>query len=144
MKITCKIVPDGKHRSIKFTRTQQESLKKIFSECEDNFNGYIRVKFEKPYKPRTTGKNSQNSKWYRDLQKIAVATDNDIETIKYIVKHMAVSRGYPAQIARDGRFKNIQGMYLGVSSADVDTKQFSILIQCTQQLADDEGINLDS
>lgn len=142
MKLTCKIVGEGEHRSIKLAPTQLKSVRALFQKCEKKFNGYVTVKFETPFKPRSTGKFSQNSKWYGDLQQIAVETDNDIETIKYIVKHMAVSRGYPAQKTHDGRFKQICGLYLGISSADASMEQFSILIQCTQQLADEKGIRL--
>ena len=112
-------------------------LSNIVKLCREKYGGYMRVKISPPYKRRTTGKNSQNSKWYALVQKICEATGNDIEDVKDYLKEKAIRRGYPYRV------NNLNGKIRPYSTTEVDTVQMSYLIEETIQFCIEYGINPD-
>ena len=60
----------------------QEALRKVLRLCQDKYNDYVSVTFRPPYKPRTTGKGSQNHHLNGHIVQICNYTGNDYETIK--------------------------------------------------------------
>ena len=81
----------------------QEALRNVLRTCRDKYNDYVSVTFKPPYKPRTTGKGSQNHHLNGHIMQICNVTGNDYETIKYCIKMTAAEQyGYPVQEVADG------------------------------------------
>ncbi len=113
----------------------QEALRNILRTCQDKYNDYVSVTFKPPYKPRTTGKGSQNHHLNGHIMQICNVTNNDYETIKYCIKMIAVEQmGYP--------FETVAGHIIPKRESDCDTEECAKLIEASHILAAQLGIIL--
>lgn len=96
------------------------------------------------YKPRTTGRKSQNHRLNGFVSQFCDATGNDFADIKLYVKRKAMRRGLPAKTDNNGEiiYSKVDGEPLPMSEADMDTVQCSWVIKEIQQLSAEEGIIL--
>ena len=121
-----------------------ELIRQVLRSCKDKYGDFVRVTLQKPYQKRTQGKHSQNSAIHGFCQQIAMATGNDLETVKLVAKTRAMSRGYPAKVDRNGNV--IMNLFTREpepeSSADVNTVEAGYVIDALQQLAAELGIRL--
>jgi hypothetical protein len=62
----------------------------------------VRLRIEKPFKPRTTGKNSQNAHLNGHIQQICQETGEDFDATKIEIKRRAIKRGYGFKTALGG------------------------------------------
>jgi len=106
----------------------QHALKKLSGK------DVLEIKISTPRKLRTTGEYSQNHHLNGHIQTICEETGNDFDTIKAIVKQMAVSMGYP--------FRTYKNMIIPYSEAESSTTEYAILIEAVHRLAAEEGIQL--
>lgn len=114
----------------------QEAIKKVLRSCREKNNDYVAVTFARPYKPRTTGPDSQNHMLNGNIMQIVNETGNDYETVKYCVKMIAVEQlSYP--------FTTIAGHIVPKRERDCNTEECSKLIEASFMLAADMGIILD-
>lgn len=97
-------------------------------------NRYVLITLSAPKRPRTTGEKSQNHHLNWHIQSICLATGNDFETIKSVVKMRAVAMGYP--------FQTYHGLPVPKSEADASVEECALLIDAVHQLAAEEGIAL--
>lgn len=68
----------------------------MYALSKKKYGGYFRVKLNMPYKPRTTGENSQNHHLNGHIVQICNETGNDYNTVKNAVKMIAVEKmNYP-------------------------------------------------
>ena len=95
---------------------------------------FDRLLIRVPSRPRTTGKHSQNSHLNGHCQQIAHNTGNDFDSVKYSMKYMAISEGYP--------FDTINKVVVPWSETRIDTKQCGILIDLIHRWAAENGIVL--
>lgn len=113
----------------------QEALRNILCTCQDKYNDYVSVTFKPPYKPRTTGKGSQNHHLNGHIMQICNVTGNDYETIKYCIKMTAAEQfGYPTQ--------TVAGHVVPKRESDCDTSECAMLIEASHYLAAQLGIIL--
>lgn len=113
----------------------QTALRNVLRLCQDKYNDYVSVTFRPPYKPRTTGKGSQNHHLNGHIMQICNATGNDYETIKYCIKMIAVEQlGYS--------FETIAGHVIPKPERDTDTEECGKLIEAAHILAAQIGIIL--
>lgn len=146
---------DSIFQVVNFDKTTSELTIKIHSQVApiitglvDNvnkkYNGFIRCQFSPPYKPRTTGKASQNHRINGFLMQICEETGNDFDDLKMYCKKRAIRRGYPVKV--DGQGYPIisleTGEYIPESERNIDTLQASYLIEEIEQLASEYGIIL--
>ena len=111
------------------------ALRNILRTCQDKYNDYVSVTFKPPYKPRTTGKGSQNHHLNGHIMQICNVTGNDYETIKYCVKMIAVEQfGYPSE--------TVAGHIIPKRESDCDTSECAMLIEASHYLAAQLGIIL--
>lgn len=103
--------------------------------CEEKYNGHVKVEICPPYKSRTTGKVSQNNKFYALITEICKETGNDLEDVKDAVKERAIKRGYPYSVNK------ITGQVRPYSTTNVNTVEMSYLIDEAMQLCAELGIN---
>ena len=108
------------------------------------------VTIESPFKPRSTGANSQNHMLNAIIQQISKETGQDFKSTKEYIKSTAVGRGYPMleKAVRKGGQMVMEPVYdwfgnvRGISEADSSTEQCAILIDVAIQLATEMGIVL--
>ena len=113
----------------------QEALRNILRTCQDKYNDYVSVTFKPPYKPRTTGKGSQNHHLNGHIMQICNVTGNDYETIKYCIKMTAAEQfGYPTY--------TVAGHVVPKRESDCDTAECAMLIEASHYLAAQLGIIL--
>ena len=106
----------------------QEALRRILTTCRDKYDDYVQVTFQPPYKPRTTGKNSQNHHLNGHIVQICNVTGNDYEVIKYCIKMLAVEQfGYP--------FETINGYVVPKSEKNCNTEECAKLIEAAHMFA---------
>ena len=113
----------------------QIALRNVLHICQDKHNYYVRVTLKPPYKPRTTGKGSQNHHLNGHIMQICNYTGNDYETIKYCIKMIAVE-----QLGYD--FQTIAGHIIPKREADCDTEQCGKLIEAAHIMAAQIGLIL--
>ena len=102
-------------------------MENVYSVKALNPDGFLKVTLDKPGKPRTTGKDSQNNKIHALVIAIAQETGNDIEAVKYAAKKMAIVRGYP--------YETIMGEIVPFSTARISTIEAGYLIETLLQIA---------
>ena len=113
----------------------QEALRRILRICQDKYSDYVSVTFKPPYKPKTTGKGSQNHHLNGHIMQICNVTGNDYETIKYCIKMTAAEQfGYPTQ--------TVAGHVVPKRESDCDTSECAMLIEASHDLAAQLGIIL--
>lgn len=105
--------------------------------CDDRYSGFVRCDMSPPYKPRTTGEGSQNSKIWACIQQIANETGNDLQDVEDAVKERALKRGYPYKM------NPLTGRPRPASMTTINTVEASMLIEELYQLAAELEINLD-
>lgn len=93
---------------------------------------YDRLLITVPFKPRSTGKGSQNHHVNSHIQDIAHSTGNNFDSVKMAMKTMAISEGYP--------FDTVSGVVVPWSETRLDTVQCAILITFIHRWADENGI----
>ena len=73
-------------------------LKNLFDLCWGKYGGYVKLELSPPYRPRTTGLESQNNLIWRLITIIANETGNELADVEEAVKERALRRGYPRKI----------------------------------------------
>lgn len=96
---------------------------------------FFHVTIDKPFRPRTTGRRSQNHRLNGYCQIIAMETGNEFDTVKMCVKRRAIKRGYSFETDFDGEV-------VPKSEARTSVEECHLLIEEVQQLADELGIIL--
>lgn len=118
--------------------------KDVLTVCHANHGDYVRVTMQPPYKPRTTGRHSQNSAIHGYCQQIAQAIGEDMEFIKIYAKQLAISRGYPAKRDEAGNviISPLTDCAIPESTTNINTAEAAILIETIQEIAAEHGIIL--
>lgn len=110
-------------------------LTSVLRVCKDKHADYVSVTISPPYKPRTTGKHSQNHHLNGHIMQICEETGNDYESVKYCVKMTAVENlGYP--------YTEINGHIFPKRECDCNTEECAKLIEAAHLLAADLNIVL--
>jgi hypothetical protein len=115
----------------------RSAIKSLEELSVQKYGGYIKCEITPPYKSRTTGNGSQNSKIWAMIQEIARATGNDIEDIEDYIKDKATARGYPYKVNK------ISGAMKPESMTKINTVDASLLIDELYKLAAELGITLE-
>jgi len=112
-------------------------LKGLVEWCQQKYGSYIKLEMSPPYRSRSTGAGSQNSKIWACIQQIAQATGNDLEDVEDYIKGKAVARGYPYKVNK------LTGAVRPVSMRTINTVEASLLIEELYKLAAELEINLE-
>lgn len=113
----------------------QEAIRKVLRTCRDKNNDYVSVTLARPFKPRTTGPESQNAHLNGHIMQICNETQNSYDAIKYCVKMLAVEEmGYPYEI--------IDGHIWPKGERDSSTEECGLLIEAAHVWAALHGIIL--
>ena len=96
---------------------------------------YDRLLIKRPYKPRSTGRFSQNHRINGFIQQVCKSTAMDFDVMKYYFKKKAISRGYPFKT-------DPEGSAVPDSESTINTIQAGYLIDEIEQFAAENGIYL--
>lgn len=112
-------------------------LKGLVELCEQKYGGYVKLEMSPPYRSRTTGRGSQNSKIWACIQQIAKETGNDVQDVEDAVKERAMKRGYPYKV------NPLTGKVKPASMTTINTVEAGYLIEELYQIASEMDIRLD-
>lgn len=136
MKIVCYAEPTENGLLLHYPSKEiKQQFLHLWEGAKEKYNGYLTVELKKPYKSRTTGKGSQNNKFYALITEICKETGNDLEDVKDAIKERAIKRGYPYTVNK------ITGQVRPYSTTKVNTVEMSYLIDEAMQLCAELGIN---
>lgn len=111
------------------------ALRNLLRLCRDRHNDFVRVTFKPPYKPRSTGKDSQNHHLNGHIMQIVNATGNSYEVVKYCIKMIAVEQmDYP--------YTEMAGHIVPKGERDCNTEECAKLIEASHMLAAQMRITL--
>ena len=112
-------------------------LKGLADLCENKYGGYVRLEMSPPYRPRTTGENSQNNLIWRLITIIAQETGNELDDVESAVKERAIKRGYPYRVNK------MTGRPVPASMATITTVEAGHLIDELYALAAEMEISVE-
>ena len=139
MKIVCYTEPTEKGLFLHYpSASVKAELLHLWNGAKEKYNGYLTVELKKPYKSRSTGKGSQNNKFYALVTEICKATGNDIEDVKDALKERALKRGYPY---KTNPFNN---QIKPLSTTKINTVEMGYLIEEAIQLCAEYGIDAEA
>ena len=118
------------------------NIKEIVDYCRDK-NRRVHILVEPEKRTRSTGDYSQSHHLNGHIQQIARATGQPFEDVKRYVKQRAISMGYPIKMIAGNPVTDLWGQVVGISEADADSAQCSLLIECTHLLASELDITLE-
>lgn len=123
---------------------QQERLRGILRRCKDKYADYVKLTFEPPYKPRSTGKKSQSHRINGFIAQICEQTGNDFADIKMYCKMRAVPRGYPLMTDDAGNIiiSKVTGDPIPESEKYINTLEAGYLSDAIEQVAAEAGVIL--
>lgn len=104
-----------------------ERLKNVLSQAKKNNKDYLLVTVQTVRKPRTVGEGSQNHHLNGHIMQICLETGNDYDTIKAIVKKIAVDMGYP--------YREVAGHIVPIRERESSTEECAKLIEASHVLA---------
>lgn len=98
----------------------------------------------RPFRPRTTGKKSQQNRINGFIRQICMWTGNDFDDVKMYCKKRAMRRGYPAKKDADGNIVvSLQdGEPIPESESKISVEEAGYLIEEIEQLAAELEISL--
>lgn len=100
-------------------------------------NGYCTIEINRPYKPRTTGKLSQNNLVWKLITIIANETGEEVNEVEHEAKMKAISRGYPYHVS------SITAQAVPESMKKINTVECSYLIDTLYEIIAFLGITLE-
>jgi hypothetical protein len=112
-------------------------LAEMVKKCEQKYSGFARIEISPPYRPRTTGKDSQNNLIWKLITEISKATGNEIQDVEEAVKERACKRGYPYRINK------ITGRAKPKSMTEIDTVEAGYLIEELYQICAEYGVDIE-
>ena len=112
-------------------------LKGLVDLCDKKYSSYVKMEMTPPYRPRTTGKDSQNNLVWRLITLIANETGNELEDVELAAKERAVKRGYPYRVNK------ITGQIVPASMKTISTVEASYLIDELYQIAAEYEVNVE-
>ena len=112
-------------------------LAEMVDKCEQKYSGFARLEISPPYRPRTTGKDSQNNLIWKLITEIANATGNEIQDVEEAVKERACKRGYPYRVNK------ITGRAKPKSMTEIDTVEAGYLIEELYQICAEYGVDVE-
>lgn len=116
------------------SKSVKQKMIEVYELAKEKSNGFCTVDFGRVYRSRTTGKGSQNNKFYAIVTEICQETGNDIEDVKDALKERAIKRGYPYRVNK------MTGRIRPASTTEINTVEMSYLIDEAIQLCAELGI----
>jgi len=128
------------------SENQLHALNRLFYKQEhQKKNNYYQVRIKPPFRPRTTGKNSQCNRFNGGIQLICQETGNDFYDVKMYLKRKAIARGYPMQVDEKGNivYSLIDGEPVPISESEASIEEAKLLIDELEELMSQFDIHWD-
>ena len=105
--------------------------------CQKRYGSFIKLEMSPPYKPRSTGQNSQNNLIWKLITVIAECTGNELADVEEAAKERAIKRGYPFHQNK------ITGKPVPASMSTINTVEAGYLIDELYQIANEYEVRLE-
>lgn len=100
---------------------------------------YFSVEFKRPFRPRSTGKDSQSHRINGFCAQIAEFIGEDFDTVKIRMKQKAIARGWPFVTVEEDIGGVTHEYKIAKSEADASVEEASILNDVIEQYAAEIG-----
>ena len=138
MKIVCYAEPTEKGLLLHYpSKDIEQEMVHLWEKSKDKYNGYLSAELKTPYKSRTTGKGSQNNKFWLLVDYICKETGEDMHEIEKELKEKAIAKGYPYHLSK------ITGRPVPESMTKINTVEMSCLIETALEVCAFLGIVLE-
>lgn len=138
MKVCCYVEPMEKGLFLHYpTKAVKAEIEHLYQGAKKDYNGYMTVTLDKPYKSRTTGKNSQNNLIWLLIQKICNENGEEPKETERQLKEKAIAKGYPYHVS------TITGKPVPESMTKINTVEMSYLIDTAYEVCAFLGIMLE-
>jgi len=138
MKVCCYAEPMEKGLFLHYpTKAVKAEIEHLYQGAKKDYNGYMTVTLDKPYKSRTTGKNSQNNLIWLLIQKICNENGEEPKETERQLKEKAIAKGYPYHVS------TITGKPVPESMTKINTVEMSYLIDTAYEVCAFLGIVLE-
>jgi hypothetical protein len=138
MKVCCYAEPMEKGLFLHYpTKAVKAEIEHLYQGAKEKYNGYMTVTLDKPYKSRTTGKNSQNNLIWLLIQKISNENGEEPKIVERDLKVKAIAKGYPYHVSK------ITGQPEPESMTKINTVEMSYLIDTAYEVCAFLGIVLE-
>lgn len=104
---------------------------------------YFSVTFSRPFRPRSTGKDSQSHRINGFCAQIAAHTGDDFDTVKIRCKQRAISRGWPFITIEEDIDGVTHEFKVAKSEADASVEEAKFLIEAVEEYAAECGVILE-
>ena len=129
MKVVCYAEPTEEGLFLRYpTKAVKSEILHLYEGVKEKYNGYMTVTIDKPYKSRTTGKNSQNNLFWKLVQLIGDENGETADEIERALKKKAITKGYPYHI------EEISGEVEPESTTKVNTVEMGYLIDTAYEV----------
>jgi len=133
MKIAnAKVNISGDYLMVLVPKDHRDALYSLVSKLKE---GYAFLEIKKVFRPRTTGRRSQENKFRGGCRDIADQIGVPFEEMCEAMKRMAVEEGYPTKIAFDGTD-------IPVSTSEASREEEALLIRVMHRYADEYSLYL--
>lgn len=120
------------------TKAVKSEMLHLWEGAKAKYNGYMTVTLDKPYKSRTTGKDSQNNLIWLLIQKISNENGEEPKIVERDLKVKAIAKGYPYHVSK------ITGQPEPESMTKINTVEMSYLIDTAYEVCAFLGIVLEN
>lgn len=104
---------------------------------------YFSVTFSRPFRPRSTGKDSQSHRINGFVAQIAAHTGDDFDTVKIRCKQRAIGRGWPFVTVEEDISGVTHEFKVAKSEADASVEEAKFLIEAVEAYAAECGVILE-
>ena len=138
MKVCCSVIPIENGLLLQYpSKAVKAEILHLWEGAKKDYNGYMTVTLDKPYKSRTTGEGSQNNLFWKLVQYITNETGEEPKVTERDLKVKAIAKGYPYHVSK------ITGELEPESMTKINTVEMSYLIDTAYEVCAFLGIVLE-
>ena len=138
MKVCCSVIPIENGLLLQYpSKAVKSEILHLWEGAKKDYNGYMTVTLDKPYKSRTTGEGSQNNLFWKLVQLICNENGEEPKETERQLKEKAIAKGYPYHVS------TITGKPVPESMTKINTVEMSYLIDTAYEVCAFLGIVLE-
>jgi hypothetical protein len=119
------------------TKAVKAEIEHLYQGAKKDYNGYMTVTLDKPYKSRSTGPGSQNNLFWKLVEYISNENGEEPKIVERDLKVKAIAKGYPYHVSK------ITGQPEPESMTKINTVEMSYLIDTAYEVCAFLGIVLE-
>lgn len=138
MKVCCSVIPIENGLLLQYpSKAVKAEILHLWEGAKKDYNGYMTITLDKPYKSRTTGEGSQNNLFWKLVEYISNENGEEPKIVERDLKVKAIAKGYPYHVSK------ITGQPEPESMTTINTVEMSYLIDTAYEVCAFLGIVLE-